>query len=518
MINVGIDDIEIYFPRLFFDIKDLAELRDIEYDKLNRGLGLEAMAIPDTHEDAATMGANAVASIIDRNNIDPNRIGRIYMGTESALDGSKPTATYILDMLEQRYSPEYGEDCLRNCDVVDMTFACIGAVDALHNSLDWVARGGENDDRIGIVVFSDIAKYDMHSSGEYTQGAAGGALLIKQDPRLMVIPDCWGVSTKPVHDFFKPRRTVGFSQLFDNVLTLAKEMGADLPGGLAEKMIKMLPKSKVKDQGIFSHGHKSLNLHKDTPVFDGQYSNRCYSGAIKTAFTSFKEQAIKTGRYNPAQDEIITEQWKRVNMHLPYAFQGKRMFPDIFLCDRRGLPAWQEITEQVGEEPNRENFDDTPEGKEEWHRQMDSFRRMVSQTPHYKKFVEERIEKGQRASSLIGNIYTGSIFLSLMSMLEADLKDGIELSGKPVGMFGYGSGAKAKVFEGVIQPEWKEVTTRFNLFDRMAARRSVDSKCYEELHREARKESVVPPKDEFALVEVGVDGVNEGARSYQWIG
>ena len=35
-------------------------------------------------------------------------------------------------MLTQRYSERYGEDCFRNCDVVDMTFACIGAVDAMH--------------------------------------------------------------------------------------------------------------------------------------------------------------------------------------------------------------------------------------------------------------------------------------------------------------------------------------------------------------------------------------------------
>ena len=31
------------------------------------------MAIPDVHEDTATMGANAVARVIDRNNIDPRK-------------------------------------------------------------------------------------------------------------------------------------------------------------------------------------------------------------------------------------------------------------------------------------------------------------------------------------------------------------------------------------------------------------------------------------------------------------
>ena len=37
-----------------------------------------------------------------------------------------------MDMLEQRYDDTYGKDCFRNCDVVDLTFACIGAVDAMH--------------------------------------------------------------------------------------------------------------------------------------------------------------------------------------------------------------------------------------------------------------------------------------------------------------------------------------------------------------------------------------------------
>ena len=127
------------------------------------------------------------------------------MGTESALDASKPSATYATDLVEQFLSPKFGERSLRNCDITDMTFACIGAVDALHTTLDWVARSTDSDERIGIVIFSDNAKYALESAGEYTQGAGGGALLIRRNPRLLVIPDCIGVSTTPVHDFFKPR-------------------------------------------------------------------------------------------------------------------------------------------------------------------------------------------------------------------------------------------------------------------------------------------------------------------------
>ena len=93
--KVGIDDMAIHFPRLYMDMEDFAAMRGADYSKLNKGLGLAAMSIPDVHEDTATMGANAVCRLIDRNGLNPRDIGRIYLGTESALDGAKPTATYI---------------------------------------------------------------------------------------------------------------------------------------------------------------------------------------------------------------------------------------------------------------------------------------------------------------------------------------------------------------------------------------------------------------------------------------
>ncbi len=515
MPNVGIDDIAIHFPRLYFDMEDFAKLRGADFGKLNRGLGLAAMAIPDVHEDTATMGANAVRRLIDRNDIDPVTIGRIYLGTESALDGSKPTATYIMDMLEQRYSPIHGKDCFRNCDVVDLTFACIGAVDAMHNTLDWVARGGEEKDRIGIVVFADNAKYDIGSTGEYTQGAGGGAILIRHNPRLLEIPDIWGVSTMPVHDFFKPRREVDTRTIVENVLDLARESGEKVKEGLAERILKHLPTSSKKDDVMFES--PKLKIHKDTPVFDGQFSNRCYSESVKQAFINFREKAIREGRYDPEADEILTNQWSRIIVHLPYAFQGKRMFPDVFRHDRRHLPMWVDIVKEIGPEPMPEDFPDTPEGIEEFEKSNDSYRRLISKTEEFRTFVDQRIEKTTRASSLIGNQYTGSIFLALMSTMESDYIDNIDMSGKRVGLCGYGSGAKAKVFEGLIQDEWREIASRFHLFERLSNRHPINKTVYEALHRGSRKRSVVTPDGEFALVGIGGDGNLEGQREYRWV-
>ena len=87
MSEVGIDDIAIHFPKLYLDMKDFAEMRDADYGKLNKGLGLSAMAIPDVHEDTATMGANAVTRLIDRNGIKPTPVSYTHL--------TLPTTPYV---------------------------------------------------------------------------------------------------------------------------------------------------------------------------------------------------------------------------------------------------------------------------------------------------------------------------------------------------------------------------------------------------------------------------------------
>ncbi len=61
ILPVGIDDLSLYVPGIYLDIKALAEARQIPYEKLSQGLGLHRMSLPDANEDAATMAAEAVA-------------------------------------------------------------------------------------------------------------------------------------------------------------------------------------------------------------------------------------------------------------------------------------------------------------------------------------------------------------------------------------------------------------------------------------------------------------------------
>ncbi|MDF2930997.1 MAG: hydroxymethylglutaryl-CoA synthase family protein [Chryseobacterium sp.] len=437
--SFGIEAASYYVPSLYLEIKDLAEKRGIEPAKLEKGLGLHKMGFPDVHEDAATFAAEALLKLIKDYNINPKEISRIYLGTESAIDAAKPTASYAMQMVEKILEAEFGERCFKNCDVVDMTFACIGAVDALHNSLDFVRV---NPGKKAVVIASDYAKYELASSGEYTQGGGAVSLLISAKPDLLEIENNWGVATESVFDFFKPRRH------------FKKEDLTNAPENFPDK----------------------IEIFTDEPVFDGQYSNQCYQDRIREAYNHYKEVSGKEKPY---------ENWKYLIFHLPYAFHGKRVFTEIYSLEN-GL-----------------NYS-TPEEQ-----------KAVAKSEDYLKFITEKIEKTQRASSEIGNMYTASIFMALLSALQVSFNENEELGGKEIGFLGYGSGSKSKVFAGKISENWKSVVKKWNLFEKLNDRLAIDFDTYEKLHRKQLEYPVKSDYSGFGLQSVELENpVLVGARYY----
>ena len=69
------------------------------------------------------------------------------------------------------------------------------------------------------------------------------------------------------------------------------------------------------------------------------------------------------------------------------------------------------------------------------------------------KRLKERFEASTRYCRRIGNIYTGSLYLGLLSLLD---HDATLQAGDRIGLFSYGSGAVAEFFSGVLQPGFKD--------------------------------------------------------------
>ena len=451
--KTGIDAIAFDVAKIHLPIKTLAIARNIEPEKLEKGLGLLQMTLPDANQDVVVFGANALTKLIQDNLIDLSEIARIYVGTESGIDASKPISSFLIALMEQKF----GENVLENCDVVDFTFACIGGVDALQNCIDFVRL---NPDKKAIVVTTDMAKYDLNSTGEYTQGTGALAMLITSNPKIMSFDNHWATSTKGVFDFFKPLRNISKAEITGN----------------------------NNNEPWFDNLEAEIEIHKSQPVFDGQYSNQCYMDRTRNAYFEFKKLKNTT--------ENIYNSWTSIVMHLPYAFQGRRMLSEIYALDA-------EIKIISGDE-----------GASEYQNKL----KEISKSSDYQKFVAEKLQPAEIASSLIGNLYTGSIFMGLLSTLSHFYKIEKDISGQKFGFLAYGSGSKSKVFEATIQDDWKSRISNVNLFETLEKSHEIDFETYEKLHKKEQKKAVLTPKNEWILASIEKENPNLlGARFYKWV-
>ncbi len=449
--KVGIDCFAFDIPKIYLPIKTLAEKRNIEPEKLIKGLGLHKMSFPDVHQDVITFAANAVYKLLLQENLKPEQIDRIYVGSESGVDASKPIASYIIELLEQ----QFGKSTFNHCDVVDLTFACIGAVDALQVNIDFVRL---NPDKKAIVVATDNAKYDLNSTGEYTQGAGAVAILISSNPRVLAFSNKVGVSSQGVFDFFKPRRYVSKKEILKT-------------------------DDNLEWFGILEN---EIAIYKEQPVFDGQYSNQCYINRITEAYFHFKKTTNQT--------DIVYQNWENILMHLPYCFQARRTFVEIFAQEN---PIYNlKITDL--------DYKDRIKA--------------ISKSDAYLEFVNRTIYPSEIASGQVGNMYTGSIFLGLLSTLSYHFENKSDLTNKKMGFIAYGSGSKSKVFEAEVQKDWREGIKSLNLFETLNKSIEIDFETYLKLHKKEQKVSVLKPCNEFTLERIETKNpVLIGARYYKYV-
>jgi len=463
--SVGIDDLAIYVPKLYVDYKDFAEARGIDPHKLEYGIGVKKMALVDSNQDPACMAANACLKLMQKNHLHPEDIGRMYVATETGLDESKAMNSFVIGMLEQ----VYGESSFEHAGGIECKFACVSGSYALYDNTNWI-RADENNGKAAIVIVSDIAKYDIGSAGEYTQGAGAVAMLVKKNPRLLAF-DQKVTSTiiKNEYDFYRP-------------------------------------------------------CGKETPLVNGNYSNLLYLIQVKKAFDSYKEKAIRTGLIQLKDGESITDHIDLFSVHLPYRRMGEKALAYLLRHEWRYLPRWNQVIKEVG---LQETAPKDPRGTiesiladTEFMKADEKFRRAFMQTSFYNEVFEKKMASSLEASTIIGNLYTASMYMGFRSLLEFEYKKGTDLENKRVGFGSYGSGSSAMVFTGVIQSEYKEIVGGMNLDEEIGPRKKISIDEYERLRRNERNfnTSYLPLHKEFVLVKIGGTTADKaGFREYNFI-
>lgn len=204
---VGISDIRVYLPSPQMDLEVLTAERVRNNPKLARHLqralqvtGQKALRFPSVWEDTATMAAQAAYELIRGNpRVDLSSVRHLSVGTETSLDHSKPVSAYVQGMLQKA-----GLGLPDSLSSFQVQHACAGASMSLLSVSGLVRSGGKHEDT-GIVLASDIARYDLESTAEITQGAGAVALLVENAPRLIELDlGTLGFCSRDVDDFFRP--------------------------------------------------------------------------------------------------------------------------------------------------------------------------------------------------------------------------------------------------------------------------------------------------------------------------
>ena len=460
----GIDDIAIYIPQLYLEASDFAKARGLDPGKLSRGLGIEQMAIVDTNQDPACLAANACLKVMQKNKLTPDQIGRLYVATESSFDESKAMNSYVIGMLEQ----VYGKDTFGHCGGIECKFACVSGSYALYDNTNWI-RAGEAEDKYALVVVSDIAKYDLGSSGEVTQGAGAIAMLLNNKPRLLSFdPKVTSTSIKNEYDFYRP-------------------------------------------------------FGKETPIVHGQYSNLLYLIQVKNALRDYKKKVKDTGLIKLKEDETILDHVDYLNMHLPYSNMGKKALAYLVRHEWRTLPRWKNIIKEVGmDEPIPKDPRGTIESvlaDAEFMAKDHQFTKLFTKTEKYVELYESKLASSLIASKMIGNLYTASLYLGFRSSLEFEYQKGVNLDGKRIGFCSYGSGASAMIFSGIIQPEYEQIVKDMNLETEIGPRTKLTLEEYEDLHENKRgpEKNIRLANKEFILTQVKTSPESRGERYYAFV-
>ncbi|MFE0062533.1 hydroxymethylglutaryl-CoA synthase [Streptomyces sp. NPDC059003] len=188
-VSVGIQDLTFATTSLCLTHEELARHTGAPLAKYHHGIGQTAMSIPAEDEDIVTMAADAAAPIIECHG--SRKIRTILFATETGIDQSKAAGIYVHSLL--RLPP--------HIRVVELKQACYGATAALQLACALVRSDPTQQ---VLVLASDIARYDLDSPGEATQGAAAAAMLISAAPDLVELHTPTGLFTHDVMDFWRP--------------------------------------------------------------------------------------------------------------------------------------------------------------------------------------------------------------------------------------------------------------------------------------------------------------------------
>lgn len=215
---IGIVSYGTYIPKYRIKVEEIARIWNEDPEAIKNGLGVKEKSVPDLDEDTATMAVEAGREALNRAKIKPEKIGAVFVGSESHPYAVKPTATIVGEAL--------GIGNYYYC--ADLEFACKAATAGMQFCYAMVKAGMIE---YGMSIGSDTAQAKPGDALEYTAGAGAAAIIIGKDPIAEIeatvsytsdTPDFWRRDLQPYPSH--GGRFTGAPAYFRHVTSAAKKL------------------------------------------------------------------------------------------------------------------------------------------------------------------------------------------------------------------------------------------------------------------------------------------------------
>ncbi|OFV68751.1 MAG: hydroxymethylglutaryl-CoA synthase [Candidatus Syntrophoarchaeum caldarius] len=167
--RTGIISYGAYIPEYRIKIEDIARTWGKVPEEIKSGLNIHEKSVPDQDEDTVTIAVEASRYAIKRGSVDVDRIGAIYVGSESHPYAVKPSATILSAAIGAKNA----------ITAADFEFACKAGTAAIQ-ALMGISASGIID--YGLAVGADTSQGAPGDALEYGAAAGGAAFIIGSDP------------------------------------------------------------------------------------------------------------------------------------------------------------------------------------------------------------------------------------------------------------------------------------------------------------------------------------------------
>jgi hydroxymethylglutaryl-CoA synthase len=160
----GIVGYGAFIPRNRVTAEEIAKQWGKDPAAIRRGLLLEEKSVPGLDEDTITISVAAGRAALERAGVDPQRVGALYIGSESHPYAVKPSGTVVAEALG--IGPEV--------HIADFEFACKAGTEAMFVALGLVESGRVE---YAMGIGADTSQGAPNDALEYSASAGGAAFL-----------------------------------------------------------------------------------------------------------------------------------------------------------------------------------------------------------------------------------------------------------------------------------------------------------------------------------------------------